>query len=100
MKIKKEIKEVLSGRMALLTKLSIQDEKKFLNSPLNNAIPIRFKNFKECNCFWCKNVRTNFCWNCNKPHCDKHARAIFFPVGIINTFCLECSKELKKLIKQ
>ena len=100
-KIRSELKNVLAGKTIMLTKLSIENEKKFADSPFTTSLPITFKSFREAKCFWCENPRTNFCWNCERPHCDKHARAIFFPtLHIINTFCLECAEELEKEVEK
>jgi hypothetical protein len=54
------------------------------------------KDMEYKKCYACEKTNTNFCWNCEKPHCDDHARAIFtYP--LVNTLCLECAQELENL---
>lgn len=100
MKIREDIKHILSGQEILITKFSISKEKKLGNEIINNSINIKLGNIKLTKCKWCKENNTNWCWNCEKPHCDKHAKSIMIKnIPIINTLCLDCAKEFEKLIR-
>ena len=94
MKIRDEIKDVLRGKI-VVSKYNMEEESKFKDSPLNNMLSLNLKDFKLKKCSYCEDLCTNYCWNCEKPHCNKHAHAVFsFPM--INTLCVECFNDLIK----
>ena len=95
MELRNEIKNILGGSIVRVTKYTMEEEEKFKDSPLNNILSVTFKDFKRVKCNFCNNICNNYCWNCEKPHCKKHAHAIFtFP--IVNTLCIECFNDLQK----
>jgi len=99
MELTNQLLNTLSGLRIAVTKYTIEQEKSFCNSPLNNVLSIRLKNSEVVKCYCCNRDNTNWCWNCNKPHCDKHARAVLIPVGysfMINTLCSDCADILIK----
>lgn len=96
MKIDNTILSLINN--GLLSKLTIAKEEMFEDSPLNMVIPIKISDFKMVKCYKCDNLRNNFCWNCQRPHCKNHSYAYFFNF-IINTFCDECYSEILKLNK-
>ncbi len=95
MKIRDDLKEVLGGTTILLSKFTYNEERQYEDSPLRDAIPIRFGKSPPVKCCLCENPNIDWCWNCNKPHCGDHSRTIMF-INIMNTLCLECAKELEK----
>lgn len=97
MKPNQEIVNIFSKREKLcLTMFTIEEEKKYSDSPFHSAIKVGDN--KVCKCHWCEEDNTNYCWNCDKPHCDSHARGVLvFPM--LNTFCLECADEFLKIAK-
>ena len=96
MKIRDGLKETINGKIVLLNKYVIEEERSFPNSPLRNTITLSLNNQKTVKCSWCERMNTNWCWNCEKPHCDKHAKAVFIAC-LVNTLCEDCSKELEKI---
>lgn len=94
MEIRENLKEILRGEKVFLTKLTIEEEKCFPNSLLNNVLIVGDQ--ERVKCFWCNKSNTSWCWNCESPHCNNHSRAILIREGLINTLCLDCSEEFEK----
>ena len=92
MKIRAEILSILSGRQFMLLK--------YKDALVNEALKIKTDNAKPVKCYACEKTCSNWCWNCEKPHCDEHAvYLLFHRFPIMLTFCLECNKEFIKLIE-
>ncbi|MFA5723663.1 MAG: hypothetical protein WC979_05375 [Candidatus Pacearchaeota archaeon] len=98
-KLNQHLINALSGTRVLITQLSIEEEKSFSDSPLNFTIPIKLDNSKIVKCSCCENSNTNWCWNCERPHCDKHGRAVYCGF-MINTLCLDCAKKLLQEVQR
>ena len=97
MKIKEEIRRILNYQITI-SRLNIEQEEKFDNSPFNenNFIPLKLNKFKIIKCHFCESDCFNYCWNCEKPHCKKHSYGVLCPGNCINTFCVECAKDFIK----
>lgn len=93
--INNQLLKAMSGLRIAISKLSIEQEKNFCDSPLNTALSFRFDNSQVVKCYCCDSDNTNWCWNCEKPHCDKHAKAVFCGF-MINTLCSDCAERLIK----
>lgn len=100
MKIREEIIDALGGKKVALTDLTLDKEVLYSDSPFRNALDIKLTDAdKKVKCYECKNININWCWNCEKAHCQKHSRGIFvYP--LVLTMCLECAKELEKIMIQ
>jgi len=100
MELRDDIKWVLAkiGKIGI-TRGSIAYEKGFSDSPFNHMIEIPMKDQRFTQCYNCGKNNTNWCWNCERPHCDDCAVAIFaFPS--IFTMCFECADSLLKFNKE
>ena len=100
MKLRPEVLAIMNKK-SILSRLTMEEESKYKDSPLYNVINIIAKDMEYVTCYKCKRTNNNLCWNCEKPHCSKHAKSIFFPqIRLINTFCLKCCKLLEKKLKK
>lgn len=92
--IRDDVREVC-GMGALLGELSLNEERKHTDSPLNKTIVISDGTSRK-KCTWCKQLNENWCWNCEKPHCGDHARMVWIPQPkTILTLCLRCAKAVE-----
>lgn len=91
MRVREEIKGLLHGGM--VNQVTISEERKHKDSPIHDCISIPLAENKKTMCAFCKKTNTNYCWNCEKAHCDDHAYLVFNK-GFMNTFCTECYKDL------
>lgn len=100
MKIRPEIISIFKQMPFAVGIVTIKEEKSLPNSLLNHAIEIKIDDHDAPQkCYCCNETNTNYCWNCETATCDNHAVAIYFK-PLINTLCLDCTKELFKLLEK
>lgn len=98
MEIKPHIIEAINKNKIILSKLSLQEEMKHLDSPLNSAIFIPFECMEITKCTFCNKQNIDYCWNCELPICQNHARTVFFIINRMGALlCPLCAEELSKL---